>query len=401
MGEGDVRVAQVLGRLISGVAQEAILLADQLDGRGYEMTVVRGAAGSGEERLEAAMEGLAASRGVRLRSVEGMRGRAPRPADARALRNMRAALAELRPDILHTHASKGGAVGRSAALLSRDRPKVVIHTFHGHLLDRHFSRARSAVFRGIERTLARRTTRIVAIAPEIKDDLVRLGIAPADRIEVIPIGLDLDRFDPAEATPAARAKARAALGLPGEATVVTLVGRLARVKRVDRFLRVAERLARAGDLHFLVVGTGELEDELRGSPEARALGDRLIWGGYRDDIAGVYRATDVLVSTSEIEGTPIALIEGQAAGLPVVCTDIVGVQTAVRDGSTGLLVAPDDEAGLAAAVQRVLGDRELAAELGRAGREHALSEFSLERLGERWDDLYKTLLDEARRDEAA
>jgi glycosyltransferase involved in cell wall biosynthesis len=395
MGEGDVRVAQVLGRLISGVAQEAILLADQLDGRGYEMTVVRGAAGPGEERLEAAMEDLAERRGVRLRSVEGMRGRAPRPADARALVNMRSALAELRPDILHTHASKGGAVGRLAALLSRNRPKVIIHTFHGHLLDRHFSKARSSVFRQIERRLARRTTRIVAIAPEIKDDLVRLGIAPADRIEVLPIGLDLERFDPAGSGPEDRARAREALGLPAAGPVVTLVGRLARVKRVDRFLRVAERLSGSGDASFLVVGTGELEGELRDSPEARRLGGRLVWAGYRDDVETVYRATDALVSTSEIEGTPIALIEGQAAGLPVVCTDIVGVRTVVRDGETGLLVPPEDEAGLADAVSRVLSDRELAERLGRAGRKHAVAEFSLQRLGERWDSLYRRLLDEA------
>lgn len=393
-GAEPVRVAQVLGRLISGVAQQAIMLADQLGGEGYEVAIVRGAAGRGEERLEAAMEGLAASRGVRLLRVRGMRGRAPRPADALALVRMRRTLAELRPQVLHTHASKGGAVGRLAALSSRRRPQVIIHTFHGHLLDRHFPRPLSVAYRAVERALARRSTLLVAIAPEIKQDLVRLGIAPAERIEVVPIGLDLGRFAPA--SPAERAAARSELGLPAGGPVLTLAGRLARVKRVDRFLGVAAELAaRRPELAFLVAGSGELERELRASPQAERLGARLVWAGYRDDVETVYRASDVLASTSEIEGTPITLIEGQAAGVPVVATDIVGTRTAVADGLSGLLVAEADEAAFAAAVERLLDHPDLASRLARAGRERALAEFSLERLRERWDALYRRLLDES------
>jgi glycosyltransferase involved in cell wall biosynthesis len=177
--------------------------------------------------------------------------------------------------------------------------------------------------------------------------------------------------------------------------VVTLVARLVPIKRVDRFLRVAGHLRDVPDVVFLIVGDGELRDELRSSPEARALDDRLLWAGFRRDMADVYFASDVVVQTSDNEGTPVALIEAQAAGVPVVSTAVGGVATAVRDGETGRVTPLGDDGAMANAIRPFLDGDTLREELGARGRRYAEQSFSLDQLVERIDDLYRRLLTRA------
>jgi glycosyltransferase involved in cell wall biosynthesis len=304
----------------------------------------------------------------------------------RALAGLARIIHEVRPDILHTHMAKAGTLGRLAAQLAGPRgPAIRVHTFHGHVLTGYFSPRREALFTRIERFLARTTTRFVAVSPEVRDDLMRLRIAPPGRIDVIPLGFDLEPF---RAVAAPRSETRARLGLPEEAQVVTLVARLVPIKRVDRFLRVAERLPGA---HLLVVGDGELHDELCASPAAKQLRDRLTWAGIERDMPAVMSASDVVVLTSDNEGTPVSLIEAQAAGLPVVSTDVGGVSSAVVDGRTGRLVEPDDERGFAVAVEGFLADPGSAREFGARGREHVVERFSIERLIADVDELYRGL----------
>jgi glycosyltransferase involved in cell wall biosynthesis len=142
----------------------------------------------------------------------------------------------------------------------------------------------------------------------------------------------------------------------------------------------------------VIVGDGSLRTQLAASAEARALGDRLLWAGFRRDIADVCFASDVVVLTSDNEGTPVSLIEAQAAAVPVVGTDVGGVRSAVCDGETGLVVNPGDDGRLAAVVTAILEDDALAARLGRAGREHAVGSFSVERLVDDLDGLYRCLM---------
>jgi glycosyltransferase involved in cell wall biosynthesis len=166
------------------------------------------------------------------------------------------------------------------------------------------------------------------------------------------------------------------------------------IKRVDRFLRVATLLAQRPGVRFAVVGDGELRDALTTSSAARELGDRIVWAGFRNDMADVCFASDVVVLTSDNEGTPVSLIEAQAAAVPVVGTNVGGVRSAVRNGETGLLVERDDDVGLAAAVTAILEDSDLARRLARAGREHASRGFGVQRLVDDLDALYRELLAE-------
>jgi glycosyltransferase involved in cell wall biosynthesis len=189
-----------------------------------------------------------------------------------------------------------------------------------------------------------------------------------------------------------RAELRAQWGIADDEQVVTLVARLVPIKRVDRFLQVARLLIGQQTTRFVVVGDGELREELAGSADALALGDRLVWAGFRRDMPEVCFASDVIMLTSDNEGTPVSLIEAQAAAVPVVGTDVGGVRSAVLDGETGTLGAPEDIPGLAAAAGRILDDPDLAGRMSAAGRRHAASAFTIERLVDDHDRLYRRLL---------
>jgi len=341
------------------------------------------------------MDYLAEELGVRPVLVPWMR-RNPGWRDGIALAALIRILRRERPQIVHTHAAKGGTLGRIAALIAfprkRARP-ILIHTFHGHSLTGYFSARTAEVFRRIERFLARRTNRLIAVSDEVRDELVTLGVAPADRFSVVPLGFDLSAFA-VNGAPRERAREalRAELGVPSDARVVTLIARLVPIKRVDRFLRIAAALKDVPAVRFLIVGDGELRGPLQHSPEARVLADRLIWAGFRRDMPAVYFASDVVVQTSDNEGTPVSLIEAQAAGVPVVSTRVGGTESVVPDSTREFIADRDDEGKLVAAAKALLTDPSLATQAGAAGRRHALECFSLSQLEERILDLYRDVL---------
>jgi glycosyltransferase involved in cell wall biosynthesis len=384
------RVVRVIARLnIGGPAIQAISLTALLRPRGYVTRLVRGT----EAPDEGTMDPLAARMDVAPTHVPSLR-RDPGPHDARALGMLVRLLRRDRPDVVHTHAAKAGTLGRVAVALAlpRARRPVVVHTFHGHSLTGYFSSRTAGVYRTIERVLARRTDLLIAVSNEVRDELVTLGVAPPHRFEVVPLGLDLARFLDDARRDERRAALRREWGLGDADEVVTLVARLVPIKRVDRFLAIATRLVGRPRTRFVVVGDGELREELQASEAARALGERLVWAGFRDDVADVCFASDVVVLTSDNEGTPVSLIEAQAAAVPTVGTDVGGVRSVVRAGETGWLAPPDDVDGLAAAVRGLLDDPEEARALGAAGRAHAAGRFGIERLVEDIDRIYRRLL---------
>lgn len=389
----EIRVARIIGRLnIGGPAIQAITLTKLLEPRGYRTMLIRGR----EASHEGSLDDLAASYGVQPKLIAGLR-RELHPTDLKALLALVRTLRAFRPHIVHTHLAKAGTLGRSAALLAFPRhPPLLVHTFHGHSLEGYFSARKAMLFRGIERALGSRCARIVAVSSEVADDLVRLGVASRERIGVIPVGFDLSPFQVAEEERAVRATAlREQLGVPADAPLVTLIARLVPIKRVDRFLRVASEIARRDpDVWVAIVGDGELRAQLASIPIAPELAPRLVWAGFRRDMPDVCFASDVVTLTSDNEGTPVSLIEAQAAAVPVVSTRVGGAATVVRNGETGRLVAADDELGYADAVLDLLADAAAARRMGAAGRQHVLSMFSLDRLVDDVDALYRQLISE-------
>ncbi len=386
-----VRILQIIARLnIGGPAIHTIMLTQLMARRGYPTTLLRGVEGPDEGN----MDYLANELGVEPLLVSSM-GPLPSWRDFPAVAELIRRIRRERPTIVHTHTAKAGALGRVAAVLAfplRHSRPMLVHTFHGHSLSGYFSPRKAMLYRGIERILARSTDRLIAVSDEVRDDLVSMGIAPLSKFKVVPLGFDLSRFAADDiAQTSARQTLRSELGIPPLAPVVTLIARLVPIKRVDRFLQVAALLRDVPDARFLIVGDGELRDDLQRSAAAQSLGERLIWTGFRRDMPAVYFASDVVVQTSDNEGTPVSLIEAQAAGVPVVSTRVGGTPSVVLNGVTGALVERHDLDGLAAHVRRLLDDPNARKLLGDAGRERALERFRLDRFVEQMDEFYEEL----------
>ncbi|MEU8278442.1 glycosyltransferase [Microbispora bryophytorum] len=324
--------------------------------------------------------------GARIHRVAGL-GRSVRPADDwRALLRLAAEMRAFRPHIVHTRTAKAGALGRVAARLARagsawDGGRTA-HVFHGHLLDGYFSPVKRRLYVMAERRLAAMTDHLVTVGTKVRDDLLAAGIGRPGQYVVIPPGVRLGAVPGREA-------ARAHLGLPPDAPVVAFVGRLTGVKRPDRFVAVARALlARLPGCRFVVCGGGELTGEVERAAQAAPGAFHLL--GWRADVETVYAAADVVLLTSDNEGTPLTLIEAGMAGTPVVATRVGSVGEVVRHGVTGLLAATD--AGeLAAHAYRLLTDPALARRMGESARRWTTDSFAVERLVADTEALYRSL----------
>jgi glycosyltransferase involved in cell wall biosynthesis len=260
------------------------------------------------------------------------------------------------------------------------------------VLDGYFSSAATRLFVGVERQLARATDRIVAISPQIRTELVdQHRIGRADQYRVIPLGFDLSRL--AAIDDAARADARSALGIAADAHVVTTVGRLTAIKQHQLFLETAERVAAADPAAiFLIVGDGELRPALEATARDLGIAGRTRFLGWRRDLEAVYGASDVFLLTSRNEGTPVALIESLAAGVPGVSTKVGGVSDVIDSDRVGCLAPFGDAAGLADRVTMLLRDRPLRSRIGEAGRHAVLARYRIERLVDDVDAMYRELV---------
>ncbi len=374
---------RVIARLnVGGPAYHVSLLSGRLPDERYETLLISGRVGADEGSFDA----LAARYGARHQILETL-GPELRPvADLRAIIELTRIARAFRPDVVHTHTAKAGLVGRIAARLAGGRRPVVIHTYHGHVLTGYFGRVQTGVYRWLERALGLLSTRLVAVSQAVADDLVRLRIAPASRFDVVPLGLDLDRF--LDASPEAGEAVRDELSLASQDILLTAVGRLVPIKRLDVLLEAFATVVAGGvPAHLAIVGDGELRAQLEARTAQLGLEARVSFLGFREDLVAIHTASDIAVLSSDNEGTPVALIEAAAAATPAVATDAGGVSDVVRP-DTGRVVATGDAAALAAAIEELAGDRELRRGSGDRAREHVRSRYASERLLTDIDALY-------------
>ena len=371
------RVVRVITRLnVGGPAQQALLLTRALRDE-FPTTLLAGHTTTHERELvdpRVSVETVPLTRAVRP------------TADLAAVRAVRRVLTADRPAILHTHTAKAGTIGRLAALSLGTRRPCTVHTFHGHSLRGYFGPAVERALVAIERGLARWTDVIVTVSPEVRDELLDLGIGRSHQYRVLPVGLELDAFLDVEG-PSWRFRSR--IGVPPDAPLVGVVSRLVPIKAVD--VTVAA-LAQLPGTHLAIVGDGEERGRLEAEVGSRGIGDRVHFTGWVDDVPGVLADCDVVASSARNEGTPVALIEALAAERPVVATDVGGVRSVVAPDRTGLLVGPDDPGALADAIGSLMRDRGLAARLAAAGRAHAVARFGSDRLVRDVRDLYEDLV---------
>ena len=305
--------------------------------------------------------------------------------DLRALAATRALLHEVRPAILHTHMAKAGTVGRTAAASVRRRP-VTVHTFHGHVLDGYFKSAAQRAFLQAERALGRRTDVLIAVSPQVRDDLLGLGIGTPERWRVVPLGLPLDAF---AAITGASGRLRRRLGLAAGVPLVGAVGRLVPIKDLETLVRAVSRL---DGVHLALIGDGSQRAELEALVASLGIAHRVHLPGWADDVPAWVADLDVVALTSRNEGTPVALIEALAASRPVVATSVGGVPFVIRDGVSGWLVPPGDRMAVAEAIGACLADPTEADRRAAAGRTEVLERFPAERLVRDIRSLYRELV---------
>ncbi|MCP9487203.1 MAG: glycosyltransferase family 4 protein [Gaiellaceae bacterium MAG52_C11] len=383
-----IRVLRVIARLnMGGPALHVAYLSAGLAERGYETTLVAGSLAPGEGSMAYVAEDL----GVRIVKLDALSREISPVRDAISVVRLARLIRELRPQILHTHTAKAGTVGRLAALLAGDaRPPIVVHTFHGHVLHGYFGPLKSRAFRLLERLLARVTTRLIAVSPQVRDDLVSLGVAPAEMFSVVRLGIELgERVQ----TQVAGGDTRARLGITPGRFVVGWVGRMTGVKRTDDVLESLARLRERGiDAVLVMIGDGPDRDAVEQRASELGIVRHCYFLGYQEDVSGWYRAFDALILPSANEGTPVVVIEALASGCPVVATSVGGVPDVVREGVDGFLVPAGDVEALAERLALLASEPELRDRMGEAGRESVPSRYVVERLVGDIDDLYRSLL---------
>ncbi len=390
-----LRIVRIIDRMnVGGPAIHVTLTSERLnDGKRFETLLLRGEIASGEGDMSYLLDG----RNIRQKYLPSL-GRSISPFnDLKVLWQVYRILRIEKPDVVHTHKSKAGLIGRVAAFFAG--VPVRIHTFHGHVFHGYFSPLVSKTVVLLERTLALITDRIFVVGDELKIQLTQTyRIASPEKILVVPLGLDLAQFTEAarrEPETHAREQLRKSIGVPPDRKLVSIVGRLTKIKNHDLFLEMAKRvLASRPDTGFVIVGGGEREAELKTLAKSLGTDGRVHFLGFRNDTANLYAALDMAIISSDNEGTPVTLIEAGAAGLPVVSTDVGAVRSVVRDNETGFVVPAGDAGALADRVIRLLDDPSLARRFGEAGQKHVLANFSIEKLCETLGRLYEELVEE-------
>jgi glycosyltransferase involved in cell wall biosynthesis len=351
--------------------------------------VVAGTLAAGEESMEYVAEEL----GVEVLKLPVLQRELSVRADGGAIRALRDLIRQRRPDVLHTHTAKAGATGRIAALaVGSARPRAIVHTYHGHVLSGYFSRRWEHVFRLIERALSRGAGRLVAVSDEVRDDLVRFKVAPARRFAVVPYGFDLPAWS--EADDESRRRLREEVGADDDCFVVGWVGRLTAIKRpLDLVRTLRALLDREVDALLVLVGDGEDRAAVEALAAELGVADRCRFVGFQKSIRDWYAAFDALLLTSANEGTPVVAIEALAAGRPVVATRAGGTGTVVENGETGYLEQVGDTNALAQRLALIAGDRDLRARMGARGAEDVRTRFTVGRMADEIEAVYRRLLE--------
>jgi len=386
--ENKVRVLRIIGRLnVGGPSIHVVNLSAGLDPNRFEQLLVIGR----ESRAEGSMLDHALSRGVwphRISEIVTSFNLAPR--DAKAMALLWSLMRRYRPHIVHTHTAKAGLLGRLAARLAG--VPIVVHTFHGHVLHGYYGPVRNWALRRMERSLAWLSDRLVTVSEQVKQDLVRYGVAGANKIIVIPLGLDLEPFLDARGR---RGEFRRELGFAPDARLIGIVGRLFPIKNHALFIEAAARIAAVEPAaRFVVVGDGTLRPALAQQARRLGIGDRVLFTGWRTDLPRIYADLDVLVVSSNNEGTPLSAIEAMGARCPVVATRVGGIPDIITDELTGRLVLPGEVEGIAGAVLDLLADPENALRIAGNAMTAARQRFDVKRLIQDMDGLYRELLDE-------
>ena len=388
-----IKTIHIITRLDKGGSAENTLLTVMgLDREIYDVVLVHGLSiesNMAEDEFRAVEKSLmdVEKEGVRVITIPSLVRRIHLFYDLRAFFALIKILRNERPDIVHTHTSKAGILGRWAAFFVR--VPVIIHTPHGHVFWGYFGKLKTRIFILLEKISALVTDRLVMLTEQEKIDHLHFHIAPENKFSVVHSGINLDEFSNTSVDPAAMKRR---LGIPEDNLIVGTVGRLTSIKGHRYLIEAARKIAGSRpDTTFVILGDGELLDELKNMVTRSDIEENIKFLGWRSDVAEVMSTFDIFALPSLNEGMGRVLVEAMALGRPIVASNIGGIPDLVVDGENGYLVPVGDVESLAARIRKLLDDPEKREEMGECGKKIAI-DYSANAMVEKIDRVYRKLV---------
>ena len=384
-----IKVLRIINRFnIGGPVYNAVLLSAFMPEE-YETLLIGGLPEENEEDSTY----IAKRYGVNPILISEMKRQTSYKNDKKALNRIKEIILSFQPDIVHTHASKAGALGRKAAFDCG--VPIIVHTFHGHIFHSYFSWWKTKIYQLIERQLSKKTSGIIAISTIQKDELsLNYKICNPSKIKIIPLGFDLKPFN--ENQKENRELTRNKHELKETDIAVAIIGRLVAIKNHQMFIDVIENVNQktSKKVVYFIVGDGEESDNIQKSVDPLIKkGMDIRMTSWIKDIAAFNAGMDIICLTSKNEGTPVSLIEAQASGIPVVSTSVGGIKDIVLEGETGFLVARDDTNKFAEKLMDLIENENKRQEMSQNGWSFVKDKFQYTKLISNMDEYYKSLID--------
>ena len=374
-----IRIMQVIARMnVGGPAVIVVELIRGLDSDRFQSVLVTGFCSDDEADYldEVAIE-------IPANRIQGLGRSISVLGDIKSFFALLRMIRRFQPDVIHTHTTKAGVLGRVAGLIAFPRAKR-IHTFHGHLLHGYFSPLKTKIVILIEKFLASISAVLIAIGNQVKNDLITAGVGNPKQYRVIFPGLE-------ELDTQSKTSARNQLDLGADKTYVVFIGRLTQIKRPDRLIQIAHHLKENHPgVELLIAGAGEKFAEIQEVANRQSL--PMVFLGWRNDIGRILSASDIAILCSDNEGIPLTLIQASQAGLPIVSTNVGSVGDIVIDGETGILTEVNSNS-LIHALDELLSDPDKVARFGKAGKERAEALFSLQEMVNAHESLYSQVIE--------
>ncbi len=320
--------------------------------------------------------------GIKVIRIAGFGRRVSFGGDIKAFVSLVREIRNFKPNVIHTHTAKAGFLGRIASIISL-QPSIRVHTFHGHLLNGYFGKFRRSLVVLAEKVLAIFTDELLAVGEKVRQDLLDAGVGKLEKFGIMLPGLEIGKLP-------SKKESQESLGIFSSKLQCAFIGRVTQIKRPDRFLDVTSEVkSRAIEVEFFMAGDGELLDACQERVAREDLPIKIL--GWQSDIEKVLSAADVVILTSDNEGTPLSLIQAGMAGLPVVSTNVGSVSEIVLDGTTGI-IAGSNVTEIVDAVEKLVNSAVLRLQLGSAAKAFTLANFGVERLVLDHELLYKRLV---------
>jgi glycosyltransferase involved in cell wall biosynthesis len=398
MSVEKIRVLRIINRFnLGGPTFNVAYLTKYMDDK-FETLLLGGT----KDETEASSEFILYDLGIKPKVISEMKRAISLSSEYKSYKEIAKVIQEFKPHIAHTHAAKSGILGRLAAI-NNDVP-IILHTFHGHVFHSYFGEAKTLIYKSIERYLAKRSTRIIAISQIQSDELSLIHkIADYSKVEIVHLGFDLSRFQ--ENQSEKRNIFRDKYGLKDGEIAIGIIGRLVLIKNHKMFLDAVNPVFEQNpNTRFFVIGDGESKDELLGYCqksnipykwlEAPDMDSPLCFTSWIKEIDQVMAGLDIVTLTSLNEGTPVSLIEAQSAGKPVVSTRVGGIEDIVVEDGSALLCGITDQIIFNSNLLQLSKDQLKRSTMEKIGQVHVLEQFSYRRLVNDMESLYQKLLEE-------